>query len=139
MLLAAGVLLTDPTFHNLSNSQFGFLTTPHVLLAIAASFLAAPLAQRIQMKGVLLLGLLANLVAMLLLALSHLTIGDQMAAFVRDIVGHTCRDRSSLWLHLSTLKEGFGLNGGSLHDPCTVAALIDPTLIHFEPMHVGGG
>ncbi|MBV7327206.1 nucleoside hydrolase [Chloroflexi bacterium TSY] len=35
-----------------------------------------------------------------------------------------------------TLKEVFGLDGGSLHDPCAVAALIDPTLIHFEPMHV---
>ncbi|MEZ4661029.1 MAG: nucleoside hydrolase [Caldilineaceae bacterium] len=30
----------------------------------------------------------------------------------------------------------FGITGGSLHDPCAVAALIDPTLIEFEPMHV---
>ena len=35
-----------------------------------------------------------------------------------------------------TLKDIFGLTGGSLHDPCAVAALIDPTLIEFEPMHV---
>lgn len=36
----------------------------------------------------------------------------------------------------STLKEVFGLDGGSLHDVCAVAALVDPTMIHFEPMHV---
>jgi len=36
----------------------------------------------------------------------------------------------------STIKEVFGIDGGALHDPCAVAALIDPTLIHFEPMHV---
>lgn len=35
-----------------------------------------------------------------------------------------------------TVKEIFGITGGSLHDPCAVAALIDPTLIEFEPMHV---
>jgi len=42
------------------------------------------------------------------------------------------------WLDFfsGTLKQVFGLAGGSLHDPCAVAALIDPTLIEFEPMHV---
>ncbi len=35
-----------------------------------------------------------------------------------------------------TLKRIFGLSGGSLHDPCAVAALIDPTLIEFRSMHV---
>jgi len=35
-----------------------------------------------------------------------------------------------------TLKEVFGLTGGSLHDPCSVAALIDPTIIDFQLMHV---
>ena len=36
----------------------------------------------------------------------------------------------------STIKKVFGIDGGALHDPCAVAALIDPTLITFEPMHV---
>lgn len=42
------------------------------------------------------------------------------------------------WLDFfsGTLKQVFGLTGGSLHDPCAVAALIDPTLIEFGPMHV---
>ncbi|MBK9944671.1 MAG: nucleoside hydrolase [Kouleothrix sp.] len=29
-----------------------------------------------------------------------------------------------------------GLSGGSMHDPLAVAALIDPTILTFEPMHV---
>jgi pyrimidine-specific ribonucleoside hydrolase len=34
------------------------------------------------------------------------------------------------------LKRTFGISGGSLHDPCAVAALIEPDLIQFQPMHV---
>ncbi|MBI4279788.1 MAG: nucleoside hydrolase [Armatimonadetes bacterium] len=34
------------------------------------------------------------------------------------------------------LRQMFGLAGGPLHDPCAVAALIDPSLIEFRPMHV---
>ncbi|HRW09788.1 MAG TPA: nucleoside hydrolase [Caldilineaceae bacterium] len=35
-----------------------------------------------------------------------------------------------------TIKEVFGVNGGSLHDPCAVAALIEPEMIEFMPLHV---
>lgn len=41
-----------------------------------------------------------------------------------------------LEFYKGTLKEVFGLSGGSLHDPCSVAWLIDPSLIEAEPMHV---
>ena len=41
-----------------------------------------------------------------------------------------------LEFYKGTLKRVFGLTGGSLHDPCAVAALIDPTLIEFQAMHV---
>ena len=29
-----------------------------------------------------------------------------------------------------------GLPGGSMHDPLAVAALVDPEVLRFEPMHV---
>jgi inosine-uridine nucleoside N-ribohydrolase len=29
-----------------------------------------------------------------------------------------------------------GLPGGAMHDPLAVAALVDPEIVHFEPMHV---
>lgn len=35
-----------------------------------------------------------------------------------------------------TLGDIYGLSGASLHDPCAVAALIDPNLFEFEAMHV---
>jgi pyrimidine-specific ribonucleoside hydrolase len=35
-----------------------------------------------------------------------------------------------------TLADLFGLSGGSMHDPLAVAALIDPDILTFEPMHV---
>ena len=41
-----------------------------------------------------------------------------------------------LTFYKGALKDTFGLSGGSLHDPCAVAALIDPDLIEFESMHV---
>ncbi|MCA9963256.1 MAG: nucleoside hydrolase [Anaerolineales bacterium] len=34
------------------------------------------------------------------------------------------------------LKLLYGLPGGSMHDPLAVAALIDPDMLTFEPMHV---
>lgn len=37
----------------------------------------------------------------------------------------------------STYREVFNMGGCPLHDPCTVAMLIDPTLIEVEPMYVG--
>lgn len=41
-----------------------------------------------------------------------------------------------LAFYKGTLGDIYGLSGASLHDPCAVAALIDPNLIAFEPMHV---
>jgi pyrimidine-specific ribonucleoside hydrolase len=34
------------------------------------------------------------------------------------------------------LRELAGLPGGSMHDPLAVAALVDPEVLRFEPMHV---
>lgn len=34
------------------------------------------------------------------------------------------------------LQQLFGLAGGSMHDPLAVAALVDPDILRFEPMHV---
>ena len=79
---AAGPLLTDPVFHGLSSSQFGVLFTPQLIAAISASALAARLARRFNMKRVLSAGLLANLIAMLLLGASHLLVGRSNLAFM---------------------------------------------------------
>ncbi len=41
-----------------------------------------------------------------------------------------------LTFYLGTVTEMGGIRKAAMHDPCAVAALIDPELIHFEPMHV---
>lgn len=41
-----------------------------------------------------------------------------------------------LEFYSQNLKKLFGVNGGSVHDACAVAWLIDPTLITSEQMHV---
>ena len=41
-----------------------------------------------------------------------------------------------LVFYLGTVAESGGIRKAAMHDPCAVAALIDPNLIDFEPMHV---
>lgn len=43
-----------------------------------------------------------------------------------DLMGHFCR----------TQKEVFGWEGGPLHDPVTIASLLDPALVITKPMNV---
>lgn len=76
MFPAAGPLLTNPELHGLTGGQFGFLFTPQIITAIIASALTARCVQWFGgMKRVLLAGLLADILAMLLLAASHWFIG----------------------------------------------------------------
>lgn len=41
-----------------------------------------------------------------------------------------------LKFYLNSAAENIGIRKAAMHDPCAVAALIDPTLIDFAPMHV---
>src|SRR6478672_11744939 len=76
---AAGTIFTDPTEYDLTNTQYGAMFLPQVVTAIATSLLGARLAQRFSSKQVLLLGLLANISAMLVLVLSTAFEGDPAA------------------------------------------------------------
>lgn len=53
-------------------------------------------------------------------------LGNNTGGIVADI----------LRFYSEQLKKLFGLRGASLHDPCAVAWLIDPTLIEYRDMHV---
>ncbi len=52
-------------------------------------------------------------------------IGNKASQLFVDLMAHFCR----------TQKEVFGWEGGPLHDPCTIAWLIDPTVITTKPMN----
>lgn len=52
-------------------------------------------------------------------------VGNRASRLFVDLMGHFCR----------TQKEIFGWAGGPLHDPITVAWLIDPTVLTLKPMN----
>lgn len=52
-------------------------------------------------------------------------VGNKASRLFVDLMGHFCK----------TQKEIFGWAGGPLHDPVTVACLIDPTVLTTKPMN----
>lgn len=53
-------------------------------------------------------------------------IGNEVSRLFVDLMGHFCK----------TQKEVFGWEGGPLHDPVTIAYLIDPAVLTTRPMNV---
>lgn len=52
-------------------------------------------------------------------------VGNKASKLFVDLMGHFCKSQ----------KEVFGWEGGPLHDPITIAYLIDPSVITTKPMH----
>ncbi len=76
---AASTIFVSPTGFHLSSAQYGAMFVPQVALAIFASAVGPWLARRLGMRGLLLLGLCADLLAMALLASSALLLGASAA------------------------------------------------------------
>jgi pyrimidine-specific ribonucleoside hydrolase len=53
-------------------------------------------------------------------------VGTRVAGVVADLLDAYSR----------AVERAYGVVGGALHDPLAVAALIDPEVLRFEPMHV---
>jgi MFS family permease len=94
---AASSVLTDPDEYGLSSTQYGDMFVPQVLTAISAALLGSSLARRTSAKTVLLLGLGANIAAMLVLVGSTLVKDDLTVAYPLLLVATAC------------LGVGFGL------------------------------
>ena len=67
---AASSIFTNPTEYDLSNTQYGAMFLPQVLTAITTSLMGATLARRLTAKRVLLIGLTANITAMVVLVVT---------------------------------------------------------------------
>lgn len=52
-------------------------------------------------------------------------VGNKASDLFVALMKHFCKSQ----------KEVFGWEGGPLHDPCTIAYLIDPTVLTIKPMH----
>jgi fucose permease len=76
---AASTILTSPSDYDLSSTQYGTLFLPQAVTAISASLLGSRLAARFSTKRVYLAGLMASLVAMLLLLATVPIAGDPLA------------------------------------------------------------
>lgn len=86
---AAGPLLTDPAQHGLSEAQFGSLFAPQIIAAIVASALASRIARQFSMKTLLMCGLLANLIAMMLLVTTVMFIDNSGITIALLLLGAT--------------------------------------------------
>ena len=78
---AVSSIFTSPDGYGFSASRYGMMFVPQVILAILASSLGPSLARRCTLKRVLRAGMSADLLAMILLALSHLLAGGPAAAY----------------------------------------------------------
>jgi MFS family permease len=98
---AAAIVLTSAAGYGLPKSRYGLLFLPQVVLAIAGSLALPALARRFRLKRVLLAGLIADAVAMGLLAGSYPVHADTAAY-------------PMLLLATAALGLGFGLTLGSI-------------------------
>lgn len=76
---AASTIFLDPSGYDLSSTQYGTMFLPQVVTAITASLLGSKLARALSSKRVLLLGLTANIAAMVVLVVSATVQGDAAA------------------------------------------------------------
>jgi MFS family permease len=94
---AASTIFTNPSQYGLSNTQYGTMFLPQVVMAITGALLGGRLAQRFGIKRVFLAGLLAGLASMVLLIVSQFFTSDQAVAYSLLLVATAC------------LGAGFGL------------------------------
>src|SRR3954466_6796060 len=87
---AASSIFTSPGGYGFSASRYGMMFIPQVILAIAASSLGPGLARRWTLKRVLRAGMTADLLAMVLLALSCLMQGVPSTAYSILLVATGC-------------------------------------------------
>jgi MFS family permease len=104
---ASSAIFTSPSGFGLSGAAYGAMFIPQVILAILSSALGPYFARRLGLRGVLLLGLSADLLSMTLFSGSPLLIGSP-AAFVMlcAATGALGLGFGSTVMALNTLVEG---------------------------------
>src|ERR671923_1539128 len=100
---AASVVFTNASDYGLSSTQYGGMFVPQAITAIGSSLLGAGLSRRLGLKRLYLLGLAADLLAMVLLMLSQFVMSHGLVAY------------SMLPLATTSLGIGFGLTVPALN------------------------
>jgi MFS family permease len=109
---AASAVFTGRGDYALSDTQYGGLFIPQAIMAIVASLLGSALTRRLGLKRIYMLGLMANLSAMALLAVSRFLMQQQPVAYGLLLAATAC------------LGVGFGFTVPALN---TLAAAFFPT------------
>jgi MFS family permease len=78
---AASSVFTDAAGYALSSTEYGGMFVPQAILAVGSSLSGAALTRRFGTKRIYLMGLVANLLAMVLLALSKLVMREHTLAY----------------------------------------------------------
>lgn len=87
---AASTILTSPEHYALSESAYGTMFVPQAVLAIAASLLGTQWQARLGIHRIFLLGLSANLLAMVLLVTSRFVMSEHGPAYGLLLVATSC-------------------------------------------------
>jgi MFS family permease len=111
---AVSTIFTDPQVFGFSSTDYGSLFIPQAILSIAAALLSMKLNRCFGSKCVYFLGMIANLISMILLALSPFVIHDPSLAY------------GMLLTATGFLGLGFGLTVPTLN---TLAALLYPNKV----------
>lgn len=94
---AAGAIFISPAHYDLSSTEYGAMFVPQAIAAIASSLVGASLTQLSGIKRIYLLGLFADLLAMVMLVLSVFVMHSRVSAYGLLLLATAC------------LGVGFGL------------------------------
>ncbi len=100
---AASTIFTSASQYGLSSTQYGGMFVPQAIMAIGAALLGAALTRRLGARRIFLLGLVANLLAMLLLVASGFVMNERTLAYAVLLAATSC------------LGAGFGLTVPALN------------------------
>jgi MFS family permease len=87
---AASAIFSSPAYYGLSSTEYGGMFVPQAIMAIVAALLGAALTRRLGIKRIYLLGLVADLLAMMFLVLSQFVMQNHPLTYGILLVATTC-------------------------------------------------
>ena len=108
---AASAIFSSPAYFRLSSTEYGGMFVPQAIMAIASSLMGAGLTRHLGIKRIYLLGLIADLLAMMFLVLSQFVMHNHSLAY------------GILLIATTSMGVGFGLTVPAIN---TLAAAFFP-------------
>jgi MFS family permease len=108
---AASAIFISPSYYRLSSTEYGGMFVPQAIMAIALSLMGGGLTRHLGIKRIYLLGLVADLLAMMFLVLSQFVMRNHSLAYGILLIATTC------------MGVGFGLTVPAIN---TLAAAFFP-------------